>query len=212
MMNTLITGFTPFDGREVNASWIAARMLAEDVGAHALEVPVRWSAPHSVLAPFCAEHHPDVIIAMGEGRQGWFDIETVARNIRQERPDNDGKLPQGEPISADGPGRYAASIDAVSLRRTLAQSGLPVRISHDAGAFLCEEMLYTLETLRRHPDGPATVVFVHLPPWGTPLSQDMVCDLELLSGFTHALYEAVMALHQSQQDSVHLIRAGESRT
>lgn len=45
MARILITGFTPFDGRDHNASWIAAKNLAENHGtAHELKtelIPIR---------------------------------------------------------------------------------------------------------------------------------------------------------------------------
>ena len=115
-------------------------MLAEKVGADALEVPVRWSSPQQLLGPRCVAGGPDVIISMGEGRDGWFDIETTARNTRLERPDNDGKFPEGAPIFIEGPDMLHAGINGDRLRHILSATGLPVRVSRDAGAFLCEEI------------------------------------------------------------------------
>lgn len=201
MTKTLVTGFAPFDGRTVNASWIAARSLASRPNIETLELPVSWEAPHAALAPICERWRPEVIIGMGEGREGWFDIETLARNTRKERADNDGRLPHGEPILKGGEHRIAASIDAGSLRGRLAEAGFPVRISTDAGGFLCEETLYTLELLRRDHARLRTVVFVHLPPFGTPVNvgnDRRLCDEELLVEYSEILLEAVHDLHGAQ--------------
>lgn len=197
-MKTLVTGFTPFDGRNVNASWIAARSLSGEDGLQTLEIPVLWGRPATLLAPLCRSDCPEVIISMGEGRAGWFDIETVARNTRKERPDNHGLTPDGAPIDPDGPARISASIDGVGLRRMLVAGDFPVRTSSDAGAYLCEETLYTIERLRNKHEPLATVVFVHLPPYGTTLNMGdrrVQCDDPLLARFASALHTAVLKLH-----------------
>lgn len=202
MANILVTGFTPFDGRQVNASWIAAASLAGDSRLDTLEIPVRWGAPASLLEPLCRERCPEAIIAMGEGRQGWFDIETVARNERRQRPDNDGVDPAG-PIVDDGPPHLDASIDAPALHRRLLARGFPVRVSSNAGQYLCEEMLYTLETLRARHSELATVTFVHLPPYSTPLfvgRQATCCSDAVLGDFASALLDAVLEVHAARSE------------
>lgn len=194
MTSTLVTGFTPFDGRNVNASWIAASSLAPRPGVTTREIPVIWGMPREVLGPLVAENSPHIIIGMGEGRAGWFDIETVARNTRKERPDNAEHLPDGEPVEPDGPDQRLASIDSVRLQEKIASEGYPIRVSSDAGAFLCEELLYTLEGLKtRHPS-IRQVVFVHLPPFGSRFTLDgveVVCDELRLERFATILLEAV---------------------
>ncbi|MDZ7686047.1 MAG: hypothetical protein U5O39_14370 [Gammaproteobacteria bacterium] len=192
MTDLLLTGFTPFDRRTVNASWIAARLLEDR--AQTLEIPVVWGKPLEILAPLCETDCPRTIIAMGEGREGWFDIETRARNVRDDRPDNEGTRPSGEPILAAGPPHIEASIDARRLQSALLAGGFPVRISADAGAFLCEEMLYSLELLRERHDRLETVAFIHLPPFGTRLhasGRPRYCDEALLADFTRVLLDAV---------------------
>ena len=201
MASTLVTGFSPFDGRQVNASWIAARSLAQHIPIETLEIPVVWSEPARQLQQICNAGCPEIIISMGEGREGWFDIETVARNVRRERPDNHGSFPNGEPISEDGPHFVEASIDAARLHARLAATGFPVRVSRDAGAFLCEETLYTLEMLRDDHPRLGTVVFVHLPPYGTSLTlsrEPTLCNEDVLSRFSRSLYDAVMDLHANR--------------
>lgn len=201
MVKTLVTGFAPFDGRAVNASWIAARSLASRPDIETLELPVSWTAPRTMLTPICERRSPEVIISMGEGREGWFDIETRARNTRKERTDNDGRLPNGRPILEGGQHRIEATIDAGFLHGRLTEAGFPVRISRDAGAFLCEETLYTLEMLRRRHARLRTVVFVHLPPFGTLLrvgGEQRHCGEELLTEYSEVLLEAVHELHSAQ--------------
>lgn len=197
-MKTLVTGFTPFDDREVNASWIAACALSAEPDVDTLEIPVVWGEPGRLLTPLCRRSCPQVIISMGEGRGGWFDIETRAGNTRKERPDNRGLAPRGAPIDPAGPATIDASIDARALQRRLRAEGFPVRTSRDAGAYLCEETLYTLERLRGRYAPLITVVFVHLPPYGTLVKSGdrrLPCAEPLLDRFAHALHAAVLAMH-----------------
>lgn len=195
MTDLLVTGFTPFDGRRVNASWIAAKSQHQH---RTLEIPVLWSAPAQCLSALCNDNCPELIISMGEGREGWFDIETVARNSRKERSDNAGAMPEGKPILPDGPEVINAGIDAGALQRNLAQQGYPIRISSDAGGFLCEETLYTLEHLKAKHARLSTVVFVHLPPYGTTFFRrgvEVQCKETELESFATALVAAALAMH-----------------
>ncbi len=198
MKKFLLTGFTPFDGREQNASWIAASALAA-MSLPALElraqlIPVCWGAPRRVLVSPVSEWRPDCIIGMGEGEPGVFRLETVARNARRERPDNDGRCPEGEYTEENGLALRTASADCKHLQEALAARGIASILSADAGGFLCEELLYTLEGLRDLYDFLKSVVFVHLPPYGTELQykgQPHVCDEALLVDFAHNLLQCL---------------------
>lgn len=201
----LLTGFEPFDGREHNASWIAASALAQlhcpGMELRAALIPVCWGAPRRVLDPIIAAWHPDIIIGMGEGEPGVFRLESVAYNTRCERADNDGSFPEGRVIDPDGPNCRNASADCSTLCNVLAARGIPVRISTDAGAFLCEELLYTLESLHTTQDTLDIVLFVHVPPFGTALEfegRQRVCDEALLLEFANLLLTCVLSLPKSK--------------
>ncbi len=190
----LVTGFTPFDGRSVNASWIAASSGKND-RVDSLEIPVIWGSPMKLLRAYCEQQCPATIVALGEGREGWFDIETLAMNHRKERPDNEGNTPGGEPISPSGPWTRKASCNASHLQRSLTAADFPTRISTDAGQFLCEEMLYTLETLREDYAELQKVLFCHVPPFGSDLyiaGKPVRCNESLLHQFTHQLLTIVL--------------------
>ena len=191
--NILITGFSPFDGRIVNASWVAARTYA---AASHLEIPVVWGAPITRLREAIARHKPSTIISLGEGHEGYFTVETRAQNVRKHRADNLGEFPKSV-IMGDGPDCRIASIDAGFLQAELAAQDIPFRISEDAGQFLCEETLYCLETLRLEENNVEKVTFVHLPPHGTSVqyqNTESVVDENLLKDFLGRLVEAVQKL------------------
>lgn len=205
MSSILVTGFTPFKGRQVNASWIAASSLPDEHrGMHVekLELPVVWGAPAELLTRACETNAPEIILALGEGRKGWFDIETVARNRRGKRKDNTGSMPP-HPLSwPGGPAQRCATTDCAEIHAQLGASRYPVRISTSAGGFLCEETLYTLETLKCRYDGLATALFVHLPPYRTPLllgASEQCCDETLLTPFALRLLDLVIDEHGRQE-------------
>lgn len=134
------------------------------------------------------------MIGLGEGEAGVFRVETCARNTRKERPDNEGVVPLGAPISNSGPNEIHASADSEKLVAALTALDVPARLSVDAGAYLCEELLYTLETLRTEHSFLQRVLFVHLPPGHTELRyqhQDRRCDETLLLEFTRVLLQSM---------------------
>lgn len=195
-MSTLVTGFEPFDGRTHNGSWLAARALALEPGVRVLLLPVVWGAPLQTLHGLCTEQCPDTIIALGEGRPGWFDIETVARNRRAVRTDNLGET-NDTPIIKGGPGTLPATVAASALLEMLRAAGHPARISRDAGGFLCEETLYTLERLKQTHHKLSQVVFCHVPPLGSTCLEPGAlpnCEESQLRTFAADLLSAVRAL------------------
>jgi len=200
MSHILLTGFTPFDGREFNASWIAARALVaahhSDHILHALRMPVCWGQPQLALAKALAQWQPQCIIAMGEGATGLFKIETLARNLRASRRDNNNQLPPHPLIDPLGPDSRAASAPVSLLCSHLSQAGYPVQLSNDAGAYLCEELLYNLEAFKEQQDTLQTVLFVHAPPFGSVLElrgQSRHCDEGLLLEFSQQLLASLAA-------------------
>jgi len=190
----LITGFTPFDGRPVNGSWIAAQTYAS---ANHLEIPVVWGEPLPNLKQAVESFKPEIVISLGEGREGWFDIETQARNQRKHRPDNFAQHPDSDVIPGGSPS-IQSTINASALHKRLEDQQIPIGISADAGQFLCEETLYCLEYLKTQYDSLRTVVFVHLPPFGTSLiyrGEGRVADADLLEDFVQRLVIGVLELN-----------------
>jgi pyroglutamyl-peptidase len=200
MSHILLTGFTPFDGREFNASWIAARALiathrSENV-LHGLCIPVCWGQPRLALAKALAQWQPRCVIAMGEGATGFFKIESLAHNLRASRKDNNDQFPDHPLIDPQGPDTRPASAPCSTLCSRLSQAGYPVQLSSDAGAYLCEETLYTLETFKEQHPSLKTVIFVHLPPFGSDLilrGESRQCDEALLVEFSQQLLASMSA-------------------
>ncbi|MBL4680414.1 MAG: hypothetical protein JKY88_06785 [Pseudomonadales bacterium] len=202
----LITGFSPFDGRKENASLIASTAAkgSKDVTLSNIEIPVEWGSPRIALANAIKMHNPEIIIGLGEGHVGEFNIETTARNVRRERIDNLGNFPLGPNYPGDLD-TIKATIDVQSLLEQVnSNNDIPIKISSDAGGFICEETLYTLEKLRNSSSTISAVVFIHLPPFESMLTyqgQQRQCDENLLLDFTRRLIDGILILSSNDKEN-----------
>ena len=159
----LLIAYGPFAGRGVNGSATVARSFeGTTLAGHPVVVavrPGRWGAPEDQVPRLYAEHHPRLVLGLGEGFPDRVAIETRARNRRQHR-DEAGAEPAQVEIEADGPPIRSSPlrIDPADLPPT----GVPVLRSADAGTYLCNNLLWTCLA---QADGPPAG-FVHLPPQG----------------------------------------------
>ena len=189
----VVSGFEPFGGRAANASWITARSwAASDRRFQAVRIPVLWDAPAGVVRALPGR--PPLWIAFGEGSKT-FRIETVARNRRADHPDNHGKHPPAAVIEPDGPPEVRNPADFRSLAAALTERGFPTTLSEDAGAYLCEEMEYTLLRESSRPGSSLKkAVFIHVPVLGSvlppgPDGRARTVDEACLGAFARALRE-----------------------
>lgn len=166
MKTLLITGFEPFGGETVNPSWEAVHLLPDQVGNWAvskLQIPVVYGLAGERVLEEANRIHPDVILCIGQagGRAG-VTSEAVGLNLREARiPDNDGYQPINQPVIADGPAAYFATVPVRAMVRTVTEAGLPASLSLSAGAFVCNDVLYTL--LHYYAGTSTRVGFFHVP-------------------------------------------------
>ena len=96
--------------------------------------------------------------------------ERIAVNIRDARiPDNAGNQPSSEFVAADGPAAYFATVPVMDMARAIRDANIPGTVSNSAGAFVCNDVLYTL--LHHYAGTSVKVGFIHvpyLPDQGTP--------------------------------------------
>ncbi len=162
----LITGFDPFGGASINPAWEAVRILPETIGDYTLyklEIPtVFGEAAQRVLAE-AEKIAPDAILCIGQagGRSG-VTPERIAVNIRDARiPDNAGNQPEGERIAEDGPAAYFSTVPVKAMAEAIRRAGLPGTVSNSAGAFVCNDTLYSL--LHQYHGTRVKVGFLHVP-------------------------------------------------
>ena len=166
MKTILITGFAPFGGEHINPSWEAVRLLAPQIGGwqlHKLLLPVVFGCAAEQVLAEAAALQPDVILCIGQaGGRDAVTPEKLAVNLRDARiPDNAGNLPVDEPVVPGGPAAYFSTLPARQMAEAVCAAGLPGRMSCSAGAFVCNDLLYTL--LHRCHGTAVRIGFIHVP-------------------------------------------------
>ena len=168
-MKLLLTGFEPFGGSNINPSEkVALALHGRKIGL--LEIistilPVDGEIAPIVLLNEIASHMPDAILCLGEAsRRPAISIERVALNLKDYRiADNRGNKISDQPVRADGPAANFSTLPVRAILDRLLEAGVPVELSLSAGAYLCNQVFYTLmDYLASHRmNQPAG--FIHLP-------------------------------------------------
>ena len=166
MKKLLITGFDPFGGQTVNPSWLAVERLPDRIGDFAIYkrmIPTVFGVAAEAVLEEAEKVQPDVILCVGQaGGRDAVTPERIAVNIRDARiADNAGNQPKGEFVAKDGPAAYFATVPVEKMAEGIRQAGIPATVSNSAGAFVCNDVLYTL---LHHYHGTQTKVgFIHVP-------------------------------------------------
>ena len=169
----LVTGFEPFGGETVNASWEAAKKLdgwrLGDAVAVARQLPCAYDACIAAFVQAFEHLKPEIVLMTGQAaRRSVISVERVGRNIAGGRtPDNRGLVRAA--VAVEGPWRIEAAA-AANVASAIRAAGLSARVSTNAGDFVCNHLFYgALRHLQQ--SAPATpAVFIHLPaaPEQTP--------------------------------------------
>ena len=168
----LVTGFEPFGGETVNASWEAARRLDGwrfgDAVAVARQLPCAYDGCVAEFVQAFERSRPEIVLMTGQAaRRAVISVERLARLAEGSVPDNHGAVRSA--VAADGPPFFEAAA-AANVARAIRAAGLAARVSTNAGDYVCNHLFYgALRHLAE--SAPATpAVFVHLPaaPGQTP--------------------------------------------
>jgi pyroglutamyl-peptidase len=172
----LVTGFEPFGGEAVNASWEAARKLdgcgIGEFAAVARRLPCAYDASVEELVRAIKTLRPEAVLMTGQAaRRSVVCVERFAHNLDDAAaPDNLGVLRKAAAISEGAPERLEAAAPVKAIAGAIREAGIPARVSRSAGGFVCNHLYFgALQYLRD--EGRATpAVFVHLPatPGQTP--------------------------------------------
>jgi pyroglutamyl-peptidase len=174
----LVTGFEPFGGETVNASWEAAKQL--DGWRHgsfvavARLLPCAYDSSVKKLIHEIEATRPEALLMTGQAaRRAAVCVERFARNLDDAAaPDNDGVLRTAMKISGGAPARLEATASASAIARSIKEAGIPARISTDAGGFVCNHLFFGALQYLSSRGTAIPAVFLHLPvtPGQTPPS------------------------------------------
>jgi pyroglutamyl-peptidase len=167
----LVTGFGPFPGAPSNPTQQLVAHLARlrrpaTAGLRLVThiLPTSYAAVDQQLTALVDQHQPDAIVMFGvAGRSKAIRIETLARNrITRVYPDIDRRIPQVASI-VPGEGTRRGQAPFVQLAAAVRASGLPARLSRDAGTYLCNYGYWRALEQQSRATGPRLVVFIHIP-------------------------------------------------
>ena len=166
MRNSLITAFEPFGGAAVNGSLEAARLwAARDPSLTLVELPVTAGLAEERAFRAIEETRPELYLALGEAPPKPWEIrlEGIYVNLDDFRiPDNGGNQHRATPICAGGAAVHYSTVDVRAIAEELhGKTPTPVRVSGDAGRFLCNRLGYAVANR----GNGARFCFVHLPAW-----------------------------------------------
>lgn len=165
----LVTGFEPFGGETLNPSWEICRQLSQTgidgMVVEACKVPCEFHRSTEVVAAAIERHHPTLVICLGQaGGRARLCVERVAINLDDARTaDNSGAQPVDEPIAADGPPAYFASVPIKAMALAMQAAGAPTEVSNSAGTYVCNHLMYGVLHYLAASNHRARAGFIHVP-------------------------------------------------
>lgn len=162
----LITGFDAFGGQGINPSWLAVSRLPDRIGnfeLRKLQIPTVFGEAAAMVLEEAEAFLPHVILCVGQaGGRNAVTPERIAVNIRDARiPDNAGNQPSGEPVAPEGPAAYFSTVPVKEMAQAIRDAQIPGTVSNSAGAYVCNDVLYTL--LHHYAGTETRVGFIHVP-------------------------------------------------
>ena len=191
----LVTGFGPFHHIVINASWEAVKEL-EKLGLEHNSLPVRletrqmevaYDYVSSTLPALYEETNPRLCVHVGVSPYNVMMLEKYGRNVGYQNSDIRGRCPSSGYCVSGGPEAICSKFDVDKLcqKVTQKQSAVKVRVSEDAGRYLCDFIYYKSLHLNKAP-----VLFVHVPELGKPYSAS-----ELAQALQHLIVAMLDELH-----------------
>ena len=190
MKKILITGFEPFGGEKINPSWVAVSRLPDEINGCFLSkllIPVVFGEAAETVIKKADEVRPDVILCIGQaGGRKAITPELVGINLRHAPiPDNNGNQPKDQKITEDGENAYFSTLPVRKIAEAVNASGIPSQVSYSAGAYVCNDVLYTL--LHRYENTETQVGFIHIP-YCAEQNKEPSMDIEdIIKGLTVAI-------------------------
>lgn len=166
MPRLLLCGFGAFPAAPFNPAGVVVETLsAQDWRPAAgqadyLVLPVIWEEAFTVLSRRLRADPFDGVLILGVAvGSDAFRIERQARNHAvTTKPDHAGRLSDSRQILFGGQEILPVTAPCEAMHAALVDVGLPVVLSDDAGAYLCNFTLYRLLAGSRLPSG-----FLHVP-------------------------------------------------
>jgi pyroglutamyl-peptidase len=163
-----LTGFEPFlEIRENPSGLVVEHLIAAPPGALRLAggvLPVSIARVPAAFDALLADapEPPAAFVASGVQRHPWFRLERRARApLSSAKRDNDGRVADG--VTLGGAAELVTAFELAELAQALRSGGAQdVRLSDDAGGFVCERAYH--HALTRAGERGIPALFLHVPP------------------------------------------------
>jgi pyroglutamyl-peptidase len=164
MATVLITAFEPYDRWEQNSSWLALLELTKDLPASQKIVTRRYpvdfaQARGKLLDDLAADYDYALLLGQAPGTAR-IHLEQIGINVgghSQQLPD------EFRTLADDGPVAYRSSLPLADWAGMIRELGIPCQVSHHAGTFLCNALLYLALHFIERQNLRTRATFIHLP-------------------------------------------------
>ncbi|QDU57463.1 pyroglutamyl-peptidase I [Aeoliella mucimassa] len=164
MPKVLLTAYAPYDDWSANASWMVLQEVTRDLPAEIELVtrlyPVDFAEMTNRLGQDLTSDI-DIAIHLGQAPgNSRIDLESVAINcgkLRDQRPEEAWPLVEGGPVA------YQSSLPLAEWARQMRSEGVPAEVSHHAGTYLCNAILYMSHHLSVENALGVQSAFMHVP-------------------------------------------------
>jgi pyroglutamyl-peptidase len=171
MPTVLMTGFGPFPGAPFNPTTPLVQKLARLRRSSLLNVTVvphifatSYDAVDRDLPELIAKHRPDALLMFGLAtRATTMRVELRARNALSSSPDVNAQLPGRHVITLDATDALPMPVPARQLMNAVRAAKVPVKLSYDAGSYLCNYLCWQAVEATQWPHGPRLAAFIHVP-------------------------------------------------
>lgn len=171
-LRILITGFKPFPGAPFNPTQALVARLGrwrrpalDGVSVHTHVFNVSYAAVDRDLPDLLGRIAPDAVLMFGLAtRTPHLRIETQARNtVTALWPDAAGARAGAARIDPSAPSTLRFGPHAARLYHVATRTQVPLRLSHDAGRYLCNYLGFRAIAATRTAAPRCLTAFIHVP-------------------------------------------------
>lgn len=179
MQRILLTAFEPYEGWSENSSWLAMVELTRWLDSAATVVTRRYPVDLRVASDRLRKDllgRYDYAIHLGQSPQTpVIALESTGLNLWNDN----------EPLVPGAPAAYQTRLPLLQMRDELRAAGIPAAVSHHAGTYLCNALLYLSQHFSAQLHLPTRSAFIHLPLAPQQVAQAGLslpsCDVALMS-------------------------------
>ena len=164
MTSVLITAFEPYDRWRENSSWLCLLELTRERPTEPVittrRYPVDFQAAREKLSQDLKANY-DYAIHLGQApRSAAIRLEEIGLNVGGSCSEANESL---HPLVAGGPVAYRSDLPLADWAAKLRSAGIPAQVSHHAGTYLCNAMLYWSHYYSQQFALRTRSAFLHLP-------------------------------------------------